>query len=65
MLKVVAHTSQRDELARVVCSRAGFAGVCGTVTELLAEVEARGAGGEGGCARDARAGREDGGADEF
>ena len=41
MMKVVAYTTQQDELARAVCCRAGFAGVCGTVTQLLAELEAR------------------------
>ena len=41
MLKVVAYTTQQDELARAVCCRAGFAGVCLTVTQLLAELEAR------------------------
>jgi hypothetical protein len=41
MLKVVAYTTQQDELARAVCCRAGFSGVCRTVTQLLADLEGR------------------------
>lgn len=40
MIKVVAHTSTHDELARIV-DKAVFADVCGAVTELVAVVEGR------------------------